>query len=315
MAKSELDRVPTMTGLLAFESAARHGSFSRAAGELAISQPAISRQIALLEKRLETRLFERSPEGVTLTQAGVQFRDAVTAGLAIIQEAAVDTASSPLGDQVVIGCSHDVAHLYLLPRFQALQAGLGTNVTIRVLTYQNSIRQLPMYPVPDLILGWEASLEAEDPVALHGEAAGPVWSPDFAARHGETLRQPVPSWGTLTFLELHRSHAGWASWDDWFRIVGRPRPAPQWKTFDSYSYVLQAAVDGQGVALGWRHFTEHFLDTGALIRHGRGFVEFDNRFCGALTTRGRTKPLAQQCLASLAEPGPQPALAVFGGAP
>ena len=301
MVKPELDRVPTLSALRAFECAARHGSFSRAAKELDISQPAISRQIAYLEKLLTTRLFDRSPEGVTLTDAGSQFRDAVTAGLSIIHEAAVDTASLPHGDQLVIGCSHDVAHFFLLPRYQALQHALGHQVAIRVLTYHHTTRQLPLYPVPDVTLDWEASIDTDDYVVIHQEAAGPVCSPAFASAHRETLREPVTNWGSLTFLDLSRPNLGWATWDDWFHVVGRPRPAPRCKFFDSYGYVLQAAADGLGVALGWRHFAESFLETGALVRLGRGVVNFDNRFCGAPTARGRNKPLAQMCLEFLGD--------------
>ena len=290
-----------MSALLAFESAARHGNFSRAAKELDVSQPAVSRQIASLEKQLKTRLFERSPDGATLTIAGRRFRDAVTAGLGLIQEAAVDASIRPCGEQVVIACSEDTSQFYLLPRHRALQDALGEATVIRVLTYHHHMRQLPLYPVADVVLTWESSIEADEYVVLHQEIAGPVCSPQYAGRHEATLQQSVAHWRELTFLDLGRPNMGWASWEDWFRVVGCPEPAPRLKAFDRYSYVLDAAIHGQGIAMGWRHYIENHLETGTLVRVDGDFVEFDNRFCGTLTTRGRSKPMAQRCLTFLAE--------------
>ena len=301
MAESVLRQIPTMSALLAFESAARHGNFSRAAKELDISQPAISRQIAYLEKQLATQLFERSPEGVSLTVSGARFWDAVTTGLSVIQTAAAEAASLPPGEQVVIACSDDASYLYLLPRYQDLQKALGEQTAIRILTYYYHIRELPLYPLADIILTWEASVDGEDYVVLHDEVAGPVCSPQFAAEHEEILRQPVRLWNEVVFLDLSRPNLGWSTWDDWFRIVGSPHPEPRLRTFDSYCYVLDAATHGQGIALGWRHYIENHLEIGTLIPLSKGFVGFGNRFCGMLTARGRKKPTAQRCLSFFAD--------------
>ena len=85
-------RIPPANALVAFESAARHGSFTLAAGELRTSQAAVSRQIAKLETWLAARLFERSRAGVTLTEAGRRFRDGVAAGLSAIHRGAAEAA-------------------------------------------------------------------------------------------------------------------------------------------------------------------------------------------------------------------------------
>ena len=300
MAGPELRQIPTMSALLAFESAARHGNFSRAAKELEISQPAISRQIAYLEKQLSTQLFERSPDGVTLTRAGARFWDAVKTGLSVIQSSAAEAALRPAGEEVVVACSDDASHLYLLPRYQELQKALGEQTSIRILTYYHHIRELPLYPLADVVLTWEASVDGNDYTVLHDEAAGPVCSPRFAAEHEKMLREPVRRWSELAFLELNRPNLGWATWEDWFRIVGHPQPSPRLKTFDSYCYVLDAAVHGRGLALGWRDYIKEFLELGTLVPVSKGFVGFGNRFCGTLTARGRTKQAAQACLTFLA---------------
>ena len=119
---------PTIAALVAFECAARHRNFSRAAEELGISQPAMSRHVANLEKQLCARLFERSRKGTVLTDAGRLFCDAVATGLGIIRAAAAETATQPHFEQVVVACSEDASNFYVMPRFRALQQALGERV-------------------------------------------------------------------------------------------------------------------------------------------------------------------------------------------
>ena len=83
-------RIPSEGALIAFESAARHENFSRAASELGTSPAVISRYISSLETQLSVRLFERSRSGVSLTDAGLHFRDAVVTGLRVIHAGARD---------------------------------------------------------------------------------------------------------------------------------------------------------------------------------------------------------------------------------
>ena len=71
-------------------------------------------------------------------------------------------------------------------------------------------------------------------------------------------------------------------------------------SFDNYSYVLEAAATGHGIMLGWRHFIEQRIDSGALIELTDNFIEFENRFCGALTEKGLRNPDAYKCLEFLA---------------
>lgn len=281
---------------MAFESAARLGSLSRAAEELRTSQPAISRLVANLEKQLSVQLFERSRTGVTLTDAGTRFHDAVGAGLGIIRAAANEIADRPGGKQVVITCSHEISHFLLMPQYELLQEALGELVEIRILTYHYGTQNLPHEPAADIVLAWEANLGEEDRVVLLREAVRPLCSPGYAETHAEILNGPVSGWSGLAFLDLKRPNQGWASWEDWFKSAGRPRRPPRYMGFDSYIYVLEAAAAGRGIALGWKHWIERYIDTGALVGLGDGFVEYDNYFCGMFTEKGRRNPLAQKCL-------------------
>ena len=292
-------RIPPTSALIAFESAARHGNFSRAARELRTSQSAISRHIASLERQLSTRLFHRSRTGVSLTDAGSRYRDAVAIGLGAIHAGAAEVAELSSVEQVelVIACSDEISHLFLMPRYDALQKALGEQVRIRLLTYQHNIRYLPPTPVADVLLTWDqATNTPEDCAVILKEKLSPLCSPGYAALHAETLRRPVTDWSKLTFLDTSRTNEGWTSWDEWFDVVGRPSPEPRYANYDNYTYILEAAAAGQGIVLGWRHFIERYLESGALISLDDKFVETDNRFCAVVTKKGRQRPLARKCM-------------------
>ena len=83
-------RLPPANSLVAFEAAARHLNFTRAAKELGVTQAAVSRQMQLLEEHLGTVLFQRSPRSLKLTLAGVRLHKAVTMGLEHIAGTAVE---------------------------------------------------------------------------------------------------------------------------------------------------------------------------------------------------------------------------------
>ena len=114
--------------------------------------------------------------------------------------------------------------------------------------------------------------------------------------HAGSARGPVSGWGGLALLDLLRPSPDLASWEDWFRIAGRPDPRPRFIGCDSYADALDAAAAGEGIALGWRHLIERYLETGMLVTLGESYVEFDNRYCGVLTRRGRRRSIAHKCL-------------------
>ena len=299
MAKSGSYRMPTTAALVAFECAARTGSFAGAAKELGTSQPAVSRHIASLEKQHGTKFFERSRTGVRLTEAGRNFHTRVAPALDMINRAVSETAEGSSGERVVIACSEPASHYVLRPKYDALREALGERTQIQPVIFYRYSRNLPLEPVADVVLDWEATIGTEDRVTLFREAVRPVCSPEYTALHADLLNGPVSDWGGLTFLQPGSAEGDWASWEDWFRAAGRPRLAPRYIGFENYSYSLEAAVEGQGIALGWKHFVDRHLETGALVALGDGYLERDNHYCAALTEQGRIRPIARRCLSFL----------------
>ncbi len=293
-------RIPAVSTLIAFESAGRLGNFSRAAEELQTSQSAISRHIARLEEHLSTRVFDRSRTGVCLTEAGSHLYDAVAAGLRMIDRAIVEAGEATDEKHVVVACSHDAWQLVFMPRLDALQKTLGGNSLVRFRLYPHDSPDVPLDPDADVVFTWDERAAGPETLALR-EAVRPVCSPQYAASNAEILDGPIGGWGGLTLLDCTGPVQRWASWDGWFESAGRPDSSPRMLELDTYNDVLQSAAAGEGIALGWRYFVDSYIEAGALIELGDGFVEFDNLFCGLLTEKGRRKPVARNLLAFMGQ--------------
>ncbi len=289
-------RVPSTSTLIAFEATARLGSVTFAAHELVTTQSVVSRYVKKLERELSVRLFRRSRAGMSLTQAGHQFYDAVVAGLGAIHTGREAVGELPHRPQVRIACSHDVSHLLMMPRHDALKVVAGEDIQIRFLTYQRHIDEVAPVNAADIVVSWCVSdAVPEDHVLMVREEVQPICSPDYAAANAELLRGPAADWGALTLLDMRKPNLGWATWRDWFDTVGHPDAPPRVEDFDTYTLTLQAAVAGCGVALGWRYCIEWYLDSGALITIGDAYYPFPGGYFAALTGRGRRNPVARKC--------------------
>ena len=237
---------------------------------------------------------------MTLTEAGKRLFDAAVAGLGVIHAGAAETSRLPSGKQVVIACPHDLSHLVVFARYNALKDSLGEGIRIRLLTFRNHPKETPIDPFADVMLIWSRADQASiapagDTARVFAEEVQLICSPEYAATHAETLGGPISGWGGLTFLYLRRPNRGWASWSEWFARAGHPAAAPRYESFDSYIQVLEAAATGLGIALGWRNCMGRYLDTGAVVILGDAFVEFDGGLFVTLTARGRTNPAARTC--------------------
>jgi len=146
---SAMRRLPSLQCLLAFETAARLGSFSRAAQELALTQSAISHQILQLEEWVNQALFRRIGRGVALTAAGELFLQTARDTLKLL----IDGRDyiEPYGnlDSVLLYCPPEFAAGWLMPRLPALKARYPT-VEIWLLN-EKEIREIDRIDV-DLII-------------------------------------------------------------------------------------------------------------------------------------------------------------------
>ncbi|GLR78740.1 LysR family transcriptional regulator (plasmid) [Azospirillum oryzae] len=266
------DRLPPLRTLLFFEAAGRLLSFSAAARELACTQSAVSHQIGWLEADLETALFRRLHRGVALTPDGVRLYEATREALDGIGDAVTRIRDRHRPGVLNVATDFGFASGWLLPRLGALRQ-LLPELDVRVVTTQNAIdlRREAVDIAISFGHGHWPGCEAE---LLFPERVLPVCSPafrasraPFAAGAATGIAASPADLASLPLLHLESiGPAAWLSWSDWFTLHGLPVPAGGHDlTFNNYPLVLQAALMGQGVALGWSPLTDELMRDGHLV--------------------------------------------------
>ncbi|PWC61393.1 LysR family transcriptional regulator [Azospirillum sp. TSH7] len=262
------DRLPPLRTLLFFEAAGRLLSFSAAARELACTQSAVSHQIGWLEADLGTALFRRLHRGVALTPDGVRLYEATREALDGIGDAVTRIRDRQRPGVLNVATDFGFASGWLLPRLGALRQ-LLPELDVRIVTTQNAIDLRREAADIAITFGhghWPAC-EAE---LLFPERVLPVCSPAFRASRAPFDAGVAASPADLSSLPLlHLESVGpaaWLSWSDWFTLHGLPVPAGGHDlTFNNYPLVLQAALMGQGVALGWSPLIAELMRDGHLV--------------------------------------------------
>jgi putative choline sulfate-utilization transcription factor len=256
-------RLPPLQALAFFEAAARLANFTAAAEELGTTQPAVSHRIAWLEEDLGVPLFKRLHRGVALTADGVRLFEAVHEGLEVIRTVVADIRTHRTRKVLTLATDFGFASCWMMPRLSELRE-LMPELDIRLVTSQNQfdIRGEAVDFAIAFGDGQWAGCSAE---RLCFERVQPLCSPAFLAQHG-----PLADAAALARLPLLHLEAAaperWLSWDDFFARQGlRQRPAGHDITLNTYPFVLQAALSGQGVALGWRPLVDELLASGQLV--------------------------------------------------
>ncbi len=287
--------------LFAFESAARLGSFTRASKELGISQSAVSQKIRALEETMGCALFARAGRSVSLTRAGERLgRDASFAMQTLdraIQVAAPDATPGP----VTLSASTAFAAWWMAPRLGQFQAACP-DIDLRLQTTDRDV-DIVAEGISIGVRAGGGAVEGCDCTLLCPEVIFPVCAPAWL----EGRRPPRDARDLLgqTLIHLAEPHRPATTWDDWLRhhgvsVDGR---IPGLRIND-YALVLQAVLQGGGIALGWQHLVQPLLDQGLLCRPldtamqtGQGFYVVQPR----LRRRGDPADRVREWM--LAQPG------------
>ena len=257
--------LPPLQCLVAFESAVRHGSFTKAAAELYLTQSAISRQIAQLETFLGCSLFVRDHLKLGLTIAGKRYAEQVQGLLTNCAEATFDIMKQEGNLDLTVACSSGIATLWLIPRLGSFRAA-HPNVKLRLVVREMVAALRPA----ELDVGLYSMSQAVDPHytahRIFDEEAFPVCSPRYLAGR---LIAPAELAGK-TLLVLEDVQRQWVSWADWFRRNGveMPKQADTIRV-NLYPQLLELAILDQGVAIGWRYIIDGCLKKGLLVRAAR----------------------------------------------
>jgi LysR family transcriptional regulator, glycine cleavage system transcriptional activator len=255
--------LPPLARLRPFEAAARLESFTQAATELGLTQTAVSKQIAALEEDLGVRLFERRNRAVFLTEEGRRFGRVVSAALSDIAAETAELRGTRRPGGLVLHCQLCEAFYWLMPRLSRFHER-HPGVEIRVISSLAPLTQA----VEPFDVAIQTSGRACGSARLAFTASDdvfPVASPGLLESLSLPLRpSELPDFTLLSHRVVPQD---WMDWPDWFEAVGLPlRRGARKITFDSFPLVLQAAVAGQGIALGWRRTVSSLLEDGKLVR-------------------------------------------------
>lgn len=262
-------KLPSLSALITFESAARHLSFTKASEELHVTQAAVSRQIKALENDLGKALFERKHRSLKLTPVAEKLLQAVSVGLVHISDATDEIRQYSVDSYFTVSATIAFITLKLNPLLAEFQT-LYPNTDIRVLATDRDI-DLEMESV-DLAIscGDYAQYKGFKSTHLFDDEVFPVCSPNYLTSHS-TLKKPEDlRQHQLIHLDPQHWHdISWEAidWQFWLKSQSvEPLMQSHGLTMNNYPLLLQAAINGQGVALGWRHLVEDFLEQGLLVR-------------------------------------------------
>lgn len=256
----QLTSLPSLDALKGFVAAARRKSITAAADDLCLTQSAISRQIQSLEERFGTPLFVRRHRSIALTDAGEQLYRITLPWMEKLAEFAATVKDEQRRRPVTISASIGVSTLRILPRLGAFQS-LHPNIDVR-LAASNRLLDLQSEDI-DLAVRYCAVNQApRGALRLFNEIIVPVASPEIAAK----AFQSTDSLLEHTLLELDDSGRPWLKWSSWLRDRSfRKQKANGYLHFNQYDQVIQAALEGHGIALGRLPLVDAMLRAGRLV--------------------------------------------------
>ncbi|HEX8166795.1 MAG TPA: transcriptional regulator GcvA [Beijerinckiaceae bacterium] len=254
-----LRRLPPLNALKAFEAAARHESFARAAGELCVTPGAVSHQVKGLEEALGLKLFSRERQRLVITEAGRDY-------LAVLRDAfdriALGTArvvERQTSGALTVSTSPDFAAKWLvnrLGRFAEAHPGIDLRVAASLHHVDFAREEVDL-----AVRHGDGRWPGLEVVRLCSEELFPVCSPKLMAGR-RRLRKPAD----LLRVPLLRLD-GSGEWPRWLEAAGVPgAPVPRGPVMNRASMVIDAAVDGQGVALARTTLCAQDLLAGRLVR-------------------------------------------------
>lgn len=259
---------PPLASLRVFDAVARHRSFTAAAGELGMTQAAVSWQIKALEERVGAALFMRKPKGVELTELGARLAPATAEAFSILRDGwqALDRAA---GERLAISTLATFAGNWLAQRLGRFQIeNPGTSVRLDV---SDAVIDFARDDFDVAIRYGDGTWPGVEAVALFAADFAPIMAPSLA----EGLREPAD------LLKVPRIDSDDPLWTLWLETAGvrclASPPSPR-LVFGTQIHEARAAAAGAGAAMLTPRFFRLELATGTLVqpfatvaRNGKGY--------------------------------------------
>jgi DNA-binding transcriptional LysR family regulator len=263
-----LDHIP-LEAFRVFDAACRQMNFSKAGRELNITQAAVSRRIKGLEDHLGAQLFTRRGKNLDLTPQGARLFQRVRAALDYLEES-LDPFRSVKGGTIAIAASGSVSHLWLGGRLRDFGKE-NPSTSLRLLTSDTSSDLAA--ETNDLVILYSTGEHPRwDLTLLMPERLMPVASPDYLGSRGlNAATLTVEQIASLDLIDYERFNAHWISFRQWFSRISPPLRMklqnPRF-SFSTYIMAIDAALRGDGIALGSLGLIEEQLADGRLVTVG-----------------------------------------------
>lgn len=254
--------IPSLVSLISFEAAARLMSFTKAADELNITQAAISRQIRELENFLQIPLFERGHRSIELTPAGAMLNASLPVHLTAIASLADRVRELRDPQAIVVGTTHAFGTYWLAPRLVEFSR-LHPDVDLR-LAVNDELVDISKQRIDMTVRFGGGSWSSMSARFLVGCEVTPVCHPSY----WEKRKRPICPADLLgeKLLDIEGRSVQGGGWSDWFHAHGIEATKGKHQiTVNNFSVLMQAALSGQGIALGGSPLIDDLFASGVLV--------------------------------------------------
>jgi LysR family transcriptional regulator, glycine cleavage system transcriptional activator len=256
--------LPPINALVVFEVAARHQNLTAAGAELCIAASAVSRHVATVERETGLSLFMRNGNRLELTAAGQRLADAIGAGLGHVRDVLASLKQRENKRTLTIACSHDLAQIWLMPRFRELAEHIGDR-QVRVITAAS----YEGFDAPDIDLSirfGDGKWPGFKAVHLFEEEGFPICAPELLIRHPELLNASPAVLMRFPLLRLASEETIGLKWADWLSHHGVKLPVVSGPMFATFSLLLLELVAARGIALGYTSIVDQLLLDRRIVR-------------------------------------------------
>ncbi|WP_432350004.1 LysR substrate-binding domain-containing protein (plasmid) [Shinella yambaruensis] len=285
-------KLPPPNLLISFEAAGRHLSFTKAATELNVSRVAVSQQMQALEKFLGVLLFHRLQRAVKLTRVGERYHLAIADALERALRATAEISRRSESNIVNVGTTPGFMTYWLSPRLGEFRT-LHPDIELRFIVsdgnlgFEDNIDVVIRYGVPPF--------EGAEATFLARQAIGPTCASSFLPEGTVLSPRDLLDHPLINLEGPYDEHTRWSTW---FRVQGIDMgKVKAGITVNSYTNLVQAALEGQGFALIGPPLIERFLSNGTLIQPVSAPLVIRHAF-HLLAPQNSTPPIAAEAFAT-----------------
>ncbi len=247
--------------LFVFEVCGRLQSFTRAAEELGVSQPAVSLAIRQLEDALGFALFHRQHRRIRLTDSGERLFAEVSSSLDGLLQTIRDLKRRQPSGLVTLSVSTAYANYWVMPRLGSLrEAHPGIDLRLQVVDRDSDLED------ENVSLGirrGRGHWSGYQSTCIASEELYAVASPAYLAKH--PVSESTEALARQTLIHLEEPYRPRPTWQNWFEAMGTNyADNGEGLRLNDYALVLQAAIAGEGIAMGWRHVVASLFEAGVL---------------------------------------------------